>query len=926
MRNIIITFFVLCFFACKEGKNSKQVNNSEIVVNAKSINPERTDWRNRRKSYPMTKQVLEAKKSFNSIYSNPSTKDAGLNNWIELGPDNIGGRVRAAVTLSNNRSIIAATAGGGLLRADLNTNTGVWNWSNIDDFNSSLAFSCMAINKSVVNDVIYAGTGEYFAFTNVGLPGDGIYKSIDSGVSWNQLPKPMGSNLYWVSEIAVEENNPNVVYVLENERTQSGNGSSSFQNKIHKSTDGGQTWTSITHFTNRFGNISDFDDLSDIKIDPSNSNHIFVTVQDGRQRDFRLLESLDAGLTFNELSASAGLPFLNHGRGEIFFSKSNPNIIYLSIDNGNGILYKSIDNGLTWVNQYNGPISYLCNPVFPSICQGNYSHTIWVDPLDEDHVILGGIDLFQSFDGGFSFAQISDWQDFHNGTDTDGDGNVSNSPHADHHFIVESNDYSASNDRLFFCTDGGLSVCNDISNVDINSGWTLMNNNGFNATQFYTGAAANGSYLGGAQDNSFLYKISSSISNLNWTQQSTGDGGFCVVSPVSGWQVVSTQNANLRFRSGSVGDFDFYADFDFVCNCCNPGGTSSLNCDCSTSPFWCECPTFLCCSNGQLPSNGCGSPIGFVVSDNPDFIAPIVRDPNSGTRILVGARRLWDNPNTGNSTVSNITFNSIKSAPSGANTQISAIDVANGDGSTIWVGYNNGDLEYTFNNGTTWSTDISPPSIPFPGFVTDVAINPVNNNKVVVSYGGYDSNNLWISNDGTISNSFSWTNINPGVNVQINAVLWHPTNESWLYIATDFGILASEDEGASWSVTPLYEDNDGPVNTEVSDIFWRESNIETSTELVAATHGRGMWRSNVIRDSLYVDKNTTLPETGSFNSPFDTFQEALDVAGHGSVIIFKSSGNHEEIPANAAPVIADKRIKIVLDNNGSGAPIPVVIK
>ena len=65
---------------------------------------------------------------------------------------------------------------------------------------------------------------------------------------------------------------------------------------------------------------------------------------------------------------------------------------------------------------------------------------------------------------------------------------------------------------------------------------------------------------------------------------------------------------------------------------------------------------------------------------------------------------------------------------------------------------------------------------------------------------------------------------------------------------------------------------------------------------------------------------------GTIARPYNTFQEALVAAGHGSEIIFKSSGDHEEIPASAAAVIADKRITITLDNNGSGTPLPVVIK
>ena len=166
--------------------------------------------------------------------------------------------------------------------------------------------------------------------------------------------------------------------------------------------------------------------------------------------------------------------------------------------------------------------------------------------------------------------------------------------------------------------------------------------------------------------------------------------------------------------------------------------------------------------------------------------------------------------------------------------------------------------------------------------------------------------------------------------MHISSVIWHPSNSDWIYVGTDSGIFASEDKGQTWSVTPLYNagrGGEGPIYTEVRQLFWQPGR----NRLCAATHGRGIWRSNEIKDKIYVDKDQICVPIvsicdGSFSRPYNTFQEALEAAGHGSEIIFKSSGNHEEIPASAAAVIVDKRITITLDNNGSGAPAPVVIK
>ena len=112
------------------------------------------------------------------------------------------------------------------------------------------------------------------------------------------------------------------------------------------------------------------------------------------------------------------------------------------------------------------------------------------------------------------------------------------------------------------------------------------------------------------------------------------------------------------------------------------------------------------------------------------------------------------------------------------------------------------------------------------------------------------------------------------------------------------------------------------------DVFWTVSTYYSS--------GSSNWRSRIAAFTvappgpLYVDKNFPcnigILCNGTQSFPYNTFQEALDEAEQCSEIIFLSSGDHEEIPASAAAMIADKRITITLDNNGSGTPLPVVIK
>jgi hypothetical protein len=315
-----------------------------------------------------------------------------------------------------------------------------------------------------------------------------------------------------------------------------------------------------------------------------------------------------------------------------------------------------------------------------------------------------------------------------------------------------------------------------------------------------------------------------------------------------------------------------------------------------------------------LPAQGCsygngGTTTKFLANDNPDFIAPMMLDPSDENTLYFGGRRLWVNTGCWASFVN--FWSPIKAAIGSTTTQISAIEIDPQDPSIIWVGYNNGVIEKTSNGGTTWSGNIAPNVIPDNPFVTDISISPVDQNRVAISFGGYNNNNIYFSLTAQ-SNNPSYFNASTAVGVQINALEWHPTDDDWLYAGTDLGVIASETLGIGWSFDPLYETNEGPANTEISDLFWSQTSTGESKDLFAATHGRGMWVSNTLHSKLYVDKNNTGEEDGSMDNPFNTLKEAYEVAGSGTEIIFISNGIHNEI--NAYPLILKKRIKITLNN------------
>src|SRR5512142_3039456 len=131
--------------------------------------------------------------------------------WVSVGPNTTGGRIRSVVVdPTNPANVYCGSVSGGIWKS---TSAGA-SWFPVSDFANNIVIGCMAIDPANPN-IIYAGTGEgYFNYDY--LRGAGVLKSTDAGASWSLLTSFASSQspyfYYYINKILIKPNNSSVLY------------------------------------------------------------------------------------------------------------------------------------------------------------------------------------------------------------------------------------------------------------------------------------------------------------------------------------------------------------------------------------------------------------------------------------------------------------------------------------------------------------------------------------------------------------------------------------------------------------------------------------------------------------------------------------------------------------------------------------------
>jgi photosystem II stability/assembly factor-like uncharacterized protein len=396
--------------------------------------------------------------------------------------------------------IYVATAGGGVWKTD----TGGAHWTPLTDTQSTLYMGAIAVAPSD-RFTIYAGTGEAnYGPSKIALrrenifSGRGVLKSTDGGGTWSLL----GSDVFYrrtISKIVIDPNDENTVYATVGIQAYDGLPGNT---GVWKSIDGGQTWNLAV---NGLPNYTANDPITDLVMDPSNDQHLYVAVgnPNGSQAN-GVFQTFDGGDNWSPAgNFPTGVTDTRIGRITLAISSSSPGTLFAAVANtgANASLkgmYKTTDGGTTWTLLTNLP-----NYMGP---YGDYNTSLAIDPATPNTIYAGGQTTFlRSTDGGNTWFSI----DF--GVD---------SPHADHHGIG----FDAMG-RLLESNDGGIWRL-DSPTVrqwdDLNGDLMITQLSGIALDPSNADIA-----YAGAQDN-YSEKFTDS---LRWTALLGGDGGYTRVDP-----------------------------------------------------------------------------------------------------------------------------------------------------------------------------------------------------------------------------------------------------------------------------------------------------------------------------------------------------------------------------------------------------------
>ena len=198
-------------------------------------------------------------------------------------------------------------------------------------------------------NIVYAGMGEACVRGNASN-GDGVYKSTDAGHTWKNIGL---EKTYHIGAVRVHPKNPDIVYVAAVGHLWGPNP----ERGVYRTTDGGQTWKLVFHKSDNAGAVDIAMDPSNPRVLYAAIWEISRKPwrMDSGGPDSGLWKSTDGGDTWTDISHLGGLPKGVLGRIALTISPANPERMWAMVEATDGGLFRSDNSGRAWtrVNQSN---------------------------------------------------------------------------------------------------------------------------------------------------------------------------------------------------------------------------------------------------------------------------------------------------------------------------------------------------------------------------------------------------------------------------------------------------------------------------------------------------------------------------------------------------------------------------------------------
>jgi Sortilin, neurotensin receptor 3, len=683
----------------------------------------------------------------------------------------------------------------------------------------------------------------------VGFGSGGVWKTTNHGNNWQCIFENQAS--LGIGDMELAPSNPSIIYVGTGENLKKPRNFTLPGTGMYRSDNAGKTWKHI--------GLEDSWSIAEIAIHPKDPNIVFVAVLGhlwSKNKHRGLYRTMNGGKTWEQVLYKDDMT----GANDVVISSTNPQIMYASLwevypgtSGKNSGVYKSNNGGKTWSPCLNGlpsgpkvgriglAVSFtnpskayalvdnLSDPkkdaaelyktsdggitwakthttplkIFAGL--GWYFTDVTINPKNDEEVFALGIRLAHSTDGGKTFSLIGGKVNRKTPSDAKG-------LHLDQCelWIDPKNP-----NHLALGNDGGFYV-----SYDKGISWVHYNN--IPTGEFYDVTIDQSTYTiyGGTQDNATVFGPAKEINTdfpdtwkYIWIDPWDGGDG-CVTQ-------VDPEDNNIVYYSSQHGGIVRY----------NKRKDSVKRIT----------PRFPKESKDTLVFN---------------YMTPYFISPHNSKTLYHGGNFIFKSTNRGDDwqvispNLSLSTFSEKKSFATGI---VAESKIEKG---LLYAGTDKGAFWVSKNDGKNWEENSNGIAN---NYIRSICPSRFAKGRVYLAMTGINYDDLhgylYVSED----DGKNWKSISSGLpDEPVNVILEDPTNENILYAGGLRGVYISTTRGRTWSCLGDYMPDVSVADLEI---------YEPGMELIAATHGRGIYKINLLQIQQMINENLSAGNDYLFKIP-----------------------------------------------------------